>query len=256
MQGSRRALPLAALVAALALGCSQPVQHGLDEGAANEVVTALERVGIGAEKLKEEGGEGTFVVRVSRGDAGRSLDLLRSLGLPRGKRAGLSETYRQPSLVPTATEERARFVEALASEIERTLETIEGVVSARVHVVLAEQDPLSLDAKPRVPAQAAVLLKTRAQGAPPIKEADVQRLVAGSVAGLEPARVAVVSTPAPEFAAQPGLAALGPWRVSPGSRGPLLGLLLGALALVAVLGGLLLVSARKLSAQRAGAGPA
>jgi type III secretion protein J len=243
------------LLALLACACSVPVQHGLDEPAANEVLSALERAGIGASKTRDEasGVENGFVVRVAGSDGSRALELLRSLGLPRSRRSGLAELYGQPSLVPTATEERARFLEALGSEIERTLETIDGVVSARVHLVLAESDPLAGDARPRVPAQAAVLLKLRAGGAAAIKEGDVRKLVAGSVPGLEPASVAVVVTAAPEWSgAAPALVALGPVRVAPGSRGVLLGTLGALTGTVAVLALVLLFLARRLAAtQRA-----
>ncbi len=237
------------LLAALAIGCSTPIRHGLDEPAANEVTTALERAGIGAQKVHDEtsGGAG-FVVKVSQSDAVRALELLQALGLPRGRRTGFAEVYAQPSLVPTATEERARYVEALSGEIERTLEAIEGVIGARVHLVLAESDPLAVDGKPRVPAQAAVLLKARTGLV--LKEMDVQKLVAGSVPGLQPASVAVVMTPAPEgpSATQPALAAVGPLRVAPGSRGVLLGGAVAALGLLAALAALLLVTARRLAA--------
>jgi type III secretion protein J len=243
----RRLLVLALLLA----GCTVPVQHGLDEPAANEVVSALERASIGAEKTREEGGNSAaFVVSVARADAGRAMELLRTLGLPRSRRSGLAEMYGQPSLIPTPTEERARFLEALGSEIERTLEAIEGVVSARVHLVLSETDPLAVDGKPRIPAQAAVLLKTRSGGAPPIKESDVQKLVAGSVPGLQPAAVAVVVTLAPEWSGggAPSLIALGPLRVAPGTRPVLIagaGILLGLVALLALI---LLITVRKLAA--------
>jgi type III secretion protein J len=242
------------VLAILAGGCAVPVQHGLDEPAANEVVTALERAGIAASKARDEGAEAGFVVRVAGSDGSRAMELLRSLGLPRSRRSGLAELYGQPSLVPTATEERARFLEALGSELERTLETIDGVVSARVHLVLAESDPLALDGKPRVPAQAAVLLKIGGGGAPPLKEAEVQRLVAGSVPGLEPAAVAVVVTPAPAWsgAAAPALVAVGPVRIAAGSRGVLLGTLGALTGTVAVLALVLLFLARRLAAtQRA-----
>jgi type III secretion protein J len=250
-----RWLPLLlAALGLLAAACTVPVQHGLDEGAANEVVTALERAGVGAAKEKEEGAAAaTFLVRVGRGDSGRAMELMRALGLPRRARQGFAETYAQPSLVPTATEERARYLEALGSELERTLETIDGVVGARVHIVLPETDPLAVDGKPRVPAQAAVLLKARG-GAPPVKEADVQKLVAGSVPGLQPAAVAVVLTAAPDGPAPgaPALAPLGPLRLAPGSRGLLVGGLGVGLLVVAGLAVALLVLARRVAAlQRA-----
>jgi type III secretion protein J len=237
----------------LVLGCSTPIQHGLDETAANEILTSLERASIPASKNRDE--DGAFAVSVSRADAVAAMELLRSLGLPRGRRAGFGDVYKQPSLVPTPTEERARYVEALAGEIARTLETVEGVVSARVHLVLPELDPLAADGKPRVPAQAAVLLKTRAGRPLPIAEADVQKLVAGSVPGLEPAAVSVVVTSA---AAAPagrgsGLVALGPLLLTPDSRSSLLAVAVGVLALVVVLAALLLLLARRLAAaQRKG----
>jgi len=231
----------------LAAACSTPIRHGLDESSANEVVTALERAGIGAEKLRDDTSAAAFIVRVAQGDAVRALDLLHALGLPRGRRAGFAEVYAQPSLVPSATEERARYVEALSGEIERTLETIDGVAGARVHLVLEETDPLAGDGKPRVAAQSAVLIKTRA-GANVLTEADVQKLVAGSVPGLSPSAVAVVVTTAADPQAAGNLSPLGPLRVSPGTRPLLLGTLVVTLVVLAALAFLLLFTARRLAA--------
>ena len=182
------------------------------------------------------------------------MELLRSLGLPRSQRSGLAEMYGQPSLVPTATEERARFVEALGNDIERTLETVEGVVSARVHITLAESDPLAADTKPRVPAQAAVLIKAKAGPLLTLKDTEVQKLVAGAVPGLAAEKVAVVVTVAPEFSggnAAP-MTTFGPIRVAPGSRLVLASAFAALLGLVAILAMVLLFTARRLAAvQRA-----
>ncbi len=230
--------------------CQVNVQQGLDEPSANEVVTALERNGIGAKKEKGEGQEGGYIVQVGQSDVARAMELMHSLGLPRSERRGLAETYGQPSLVPSPTEERARFQKALANDIEKTLETIEGVVSARVLLSLAEYDPLSADARPRVQASASVLLKTRAGVALGIQAADVQKLVAGSVPGLPPANVAVVDTPAPEWtgAGAPTMIAMGPLRMSPNSQKVLVGVFLGILGVVAALALFLLFTARRLAA--------
>ncbi len=244
-----------AVWAAIALaGCSSSVLHGIDERAANEATAALERAGIGAEKLPEEtaaaaGTTATFTVRVATGDANRAIDLLHALGLPRERRRGFAETYGQPSLIPTPSEERARYLNATAGEIEKTLETMDGVLGARVHLVLEEADPLALEGRPREPARAAVLIRAR-PGAPGIAEGDVQRLVAGSVAGLDAESVAVVVTAAtdPPQAAGAALAPLGPLRITTGTRPVLIGLLSGALALLGLMAGLLLVLARRLAA--------
>jgi type III secretion protein J len=236
------------IVVVVALGCSMPIQHGLDESAANEMLTSLERAGIPASKSRDD--DGAFAVVVAKTDALRAMEFMRALGLPRGPRAGFSEIYKQPSLVPTPTEERARYVEALAGEIARTLENVEGVVSARVHLVLPEPDPLAVDGKPRVAAQAAVLLKTRAGRPAPIGEQDVRKLVAGSVPGLDMSAVAVVVTPAPEIPAASGanLVAFGPLRMTADSRTTFVFGLAALCTLIALLASLVLVLSRRLAA--------
>jgi type III secretion protein J len=248
----RRAAAAAAILAVACAvgGCSTSILHAIDERAANETVGALERAGIAADKVPDEGGAktGSFTVRVSRGDGARALDLLRALGLPRARRHGFTEAYGQPSLIPSTSEERARYVDALAGELEHTLQEVDGVVSARVHLVLEETDPLAVDAKPRTPARAAVLLAV-GPGRTPLPEADVQRLVAGSVPGLDPAAVAVVVTIAPAATqAQATFASVGPLRVAPGSRALLVAGLLVALGVLGLMAGLLLLTARRLAA--------
>ena len=255
-------LPVLVLVAAaVAAGaCSTNILHGVDERSANEATAALERAGIGAEKQPDEGaaaGAGaTYTIRVVHADGTRAVDLLRALGLPHDRRRGFAETYGQPSLIPTPSEERARYIDALAGEIERTLESADGVVSARVHLVLEESDPLSADARPRNPARAAVLLKAR-PGMAPFSDSDIQKLVAGSVAGLDPKAVSVVMTAAadPGGATAASLAALGPLRITPGTRPLLLAGLAAGLAVLALLATLLLLTARRIAAlERAAAG--
>jgi type III secretion protein J len=233
--------------------CSTNVLHGIDERAANDATAALERAGIGAEKVPDEGtssaGGASYTVRVAHGDGTRAVDLLGALGLPHDKRRGFAETYGQPSLIPTPSEERARYLDATAGELERTLETVDGVVSARVHLVLEETDPLAIDVKPKSPARAAVLLKTR-PGAAPIAAADVQKLVAGSVAGLDAAAISVVLTSAadPSEVAAAVVTPLGPLRITPGTRPLLVAALVAVLLLLALLATLLLVTARRLAA--------
>jgi len=235
----------ALILLVLVLGCSTPIRHGLDEPAANEVVGALERAGIGAEKARDEAsGPTSFLVRVAQGDAVRALEVLHTLGLPRGPRTGFADLYGHASLIPTPTEERARYLEALSGEIARTLETVDGVVNARVHLVLEEVD--GLEGKPRIPPQAAVLLKTR--GAAAIQEPDVKKLVAGSVPGLKVEAVAVVTTPAGEVKEGATLATVGPMRVTTGTKGVLVAALAVGLGVLALLAVLLFFTARRLAA--------
>jgi type III secretion protein J len=248
---NRGVVVLASVIALSATACTTNILHGIDERSANEATSALERAGIGAEKVLDEGagaGAAGYTIRVARADGSRAVDLLRALGLPRDRRRGLAETYGQPSLIPTPSEERARYLDAIAGEVERTLESADGVVDARVHLVLEETDPLAPAGKPRTPARAAVLLKVRA-GKAPLTESDVQKLVSGSVAGLESAAVAVVMAASPEASDAPAaLSAVGPLRISPGTRPLLLVALAITGAILAALAILLLLTSRRLSA--------
>jgi type III secretion protein J len=232
----------------LGLGCSTAIQHGIDEAAANEVLTSLARAGIPASKARDEDG---YSISVAAGDALGAMELLRSLGLPRSPRSGLGEVYKSASLLPTPTEESARYVAGLSGEIERSLEAFDGVALARVHLVLPEHDPLSIDGAPRVPARAAVLLKLRAGQAVLVGEAEVRKLVAGSVPGLDPAAVAVVLTMTTAVAPasrEPSLVALGPWRMTAATRASVVAVGTALLAALVVLAALVLLLARRLAA--------
>ena len=106
-----------------------------------------------------------------------------------------------------------------------------------------DADPRALENRPRAGARAAVLVKT-APGRTPLSESDIQKLVAGSVPGLEPHAVAVVLLAAPASAepASGALAAVGPFRVTPASRAPLITVFALALTSIGVLGALLFVN--------------
>jgi type III secretion protein J len=223
------------VLASLAVGCSGvDLQSGLEERQANQAVVALDQAGIAAEKMREEGGRvPTYRLRVPRGDAAQALKVLQAHELPREAPKGVLEVLGQPSLIPTATQERALHVSALSGELARTLETIDGVLAARVHLSLPDDNPLR-EAERRARPSASVLIKARPGTA--LAENDVKRLVAGSVDGLDLAQVSVVVTvgqPAQPLQAA-DLAAVGPFRVARSSRAPLLGTLVAAL--VAIIG--------------------
>ena len=80
-------------------------------------------------------------------------------------------------LVVAPVEEKALFLEALQGEIAHTLENVTGVVTARVHVALPEQDLSGQNPKPP---KGSVMLEYHADaaGEAPIRAEDVARLVA------------------------------------------------------------------------------
>jgi type III secretion protein J len=217
---------LALLVVALA-ACSVSVANGLDETDANRIVLALDRASIDATKEGDPVAEGKFRVLVPRDDAARALAAMRDEELPRPHAAGVLDAMGKGALVPSETAEHAELVAGLAGDLGRTLEGVDGVLSARVHLNLPAADPLREG--PPAKASAGVLLEHRGS-TPPLSVDSVQRLVAGGVGGLSPVDVTVVmvSRPAPAIAPESEIAHVGPIAVARASA-RLLQLALGSL---------------------------
>jgi type III secretion protein J len=114
--------------------------------------------------------------------------------------------------VPTPVEERARWLHALSGELARSVEALDGVVEARVHLGLPSDDPLhpGLRAAPR----AAILVKCRPASCAALRELEpgLRQLAAGAAEGLSPEAVAVVIA---EAAAPPAQARTPGWRWGP-----------------------------------------
>ncbi len=245
-----RLRPLSAGFFALLLaGCAVPVAGGLDEDDANRIVVALDHAAVDATKEVDPQVEGHYRISVARDDVARSLAAMQDEALPRPRPSGVLEAMGKGSLVPSETAEHAELVAGLAGDLERTLEGVDGVLSARVHLNVAAPDPLSPGPPPK--ATASVLVEHRGT-TPPVSEGSIQRLVAGGVAGLAPADVSVVmvSRPAPPATPDRGLAHLGPIAVARASRPLLQLLLLGLVALVGVFGAATIYFAQRARASR------
>jgi type III secretion protein J len=250
-----RAPFLAAALFLSALGCAVPVAGGLEEPDANRIVVALDHAKIDATKEVDPGGEGKLRVTVARDDVPRALQAMQGEGLPRPRPRGVLDTMDKGSLVPSQAQEHAQLVAGLAGDLERTLEGVDGVLAARVHLNLPSKDPLR-DA-PVAKSSASVLVEHRGT-TPPLTSDAIQRLVAGGVGGLSPVDVAVVTIPhlAPAHAGETELSHVGPIAVARGSLRPLQVALVGLVLLVAVLAGVtLLLYTRLLRARTAEPGP-
>jgi type III secretion protein J len=192
------------------MACAVPVANDLDEPTANRVVAALGRNGVAADKQRDPSNEGRFGVDVGRGDASFALSIMAREELPRQSAPGLAESLSQNSFIPSRSDERARLLLGTATELERSLLGLDGVISARVHLAVPQSDPLDPAAPLQVPT-ASVLIK-HGGAAPPISSRDVSQLVAGAVQGLLPEHVTVLLKPVAEPVERTGteLVRLGP----------------------------------------------
>ena len=187
------ALKLAAalLIPALLLaGCQADLYTKLTETEANEIVALLYRKGISANRTAAK--DGTSTVRVEEGSFADAVALLNSAGLPHPKFATMGDVFPDTKLVSSPVEERARFIYALSQELSKTLSEIDGVITARVHLVLPKNDPLREDAKP---SSASVFIKHDRNIAVASLLPQIKTFVTNSIEGLTYEKVSVVFVP-------------------------------------------------------------
>lgn len=197
-----RAWFVLALVALVLAGCGRKVElmAAMPETEANEVLAALQNAGIAADKVP--GKEGMVGVTIDADKVGRAVDLLREKGLPRERFAGMGQVFRKEGLISSPLEERARYLYALSQELGATLSQIDGVVVARVHVVLPERNTTG---DPAVPSSAAVFIKHQEGYNLDTVQPLIRRLVTNSIPGLTADKVSIVLV-----AAQPARAGNAP----------------------------------------------
>lgn len=226
----RRATLLVAL--ALALGaCKTDLYTKLSEREANEMVALLLDRGIDAARIGVK--DGTSTVQVEQTRFAQAVEILKAAGYPQPSFASMGEVFKGGGLVASPTEERARYIYALSQELSKTVSGIDGVLSARIHVVLPKNDLLKQDS---TPSSASVFI--RYDQAVPVKSLlpQIKMLVANSIEGLNYEKVSVVFVPVD----RPPMDREAPLRERPvGGLDPVLGLALaaGAVVLLALAGG-------------------
>lgn len=247
----------AVLAASMALGlgaagCSVPVEVALDDAEANRVFLALDHAGVDALKEPDPTGEGRWRIRVAREDVSRAIVAMRDDALPRAEPAPTDGA--KGALVPSEASEQAQALAATAQSLRGSLESVEGVLAARVHIAAppAATGLLREAAPPFARGSASVLFEYRG-ATPPLSADAVQRLVAGAVAGLASTDVSVVMVP---FAAAPPaqggvLAHVGPIAVARSSVGRLEAALAALVSLVGILAAAVLALAARVSRLRA-----
>jgi type III secretion protein J len=161
-----------------ACGAEVPLQTGLIDADANEVLTLLRRNGISATKLRSKEG---VTLLVKEDNLARSGELMRAAGLPKRTLSNLGQMFKKEGMISTPLEERARYLHGLSQELEYTLAQIDGVITARVHIVLPER---VAPGEPVQPSSASVFIKHQLPFDEDLVVPRVRRMVANSIPGL------------------------------------------------------------------------
>ena len=233
LQSPRRLRRLAAVFALLLVltGCKTDLYAGLGERDANEMAAILLDSGIDVDR--EIAKDGTITLLIEKDDFARSVHLLMQAGYPREPFMDMGQVFGRDGLISSPAEERARFIFALSQELSDTLSRIDGVLSARVHIVLPDNNPFR---KAATPSSASVFIRHLANADLGLLVPEIKTLVANGIEGVVYDSVSVALFQARSDTVRsemPRLTTLAGIRIDPASYGIAVALLAG-LAILAV----------------------
>jgi len=174
-----RVLILVPLAWSLA-GCKDTLYSRLSEAEANDMVLVLQIAGIGVDKHRLD--EKTWEVRVQSSDMAAALAALKEAGMPKASHTEIGDLFKKQGLVSSPFEQRVRYLHGVSQELSHTLSQIDGVVSARVHIVIPSP---SGDSPGDAKASASVFIKHRKEVNLESQAIAIKQLVANGVDGLD-----------------------------------------------------------------------
>ncbi|MCG7984712.1 MAG: type III secretion inner membrane ring lipoprotein SctJ [Candidatus Thiodiazotropha lotti] len=183
-----RIITLVAFVLLFLSGCNdEALYSGLDEVEANEIIALLSNAGIISHKTRNS--DERYTVATNRNDFADAIDLLKTNGYPKNRFETLGEVFKKEGFVSSPLEERARLNYAQSQELSRTIESIDGVILARVHLAIPKENKLESEVKP---SSASVFIKYRRGIDLSDRESQIKALLVNSISGLPYENVTVV----------------------------------------------------------------
>ncbi len=173
----------------LLTACQEELYSGVSEREAAEMWAVLLRNGIDSDKVSDHNGT---ALHVEKSQIAVAVTILKECGLPRAKYQSVTDVFGE-GLIPSPVEERVRREHAINQSLAETLSILEGVIAARVHVVLPEKTPFAGDMKP---SSASVVIKHRPDANLENLKAEIKQIVAKSAEGLDYEHVNVMTTAA------------------------------------------------------------
>lgn len=177
-----------------------PLYSQLSPSSASEILSSLEQAGMTAQ-LSADGSS----ISVAQDDLARARMALADRGLPNEGVPGWELFDDSTGLGMNTFLQRVNRLRALEGELARSIQTIEGIDAARVHLVLPEREAFSRN---RPEPSASVIVRGSASHDISMRQAmSIRALVASAVADLSGNRVTVLSASGETILAEDGVGA-------------------------------------------------
>ncbi len=176
------------LLILLATGCGKvDLYSDVPEQEANEMMAILIEHQISCSKQPGEE-EGSWKLTVKSAGFSKAVEILSELGRPRQKFVTLQELFPKMGLVSSPAEQRIRLTYGLEQSLAKTISGLPKVVSARVHLVLPNNNPFG---KSLQPSSASVVVIHRPDSDVESSIPLIKQIVIGGVAELKVDAVSV-----------------------------------------------------------------
>jgi type III secretion protein J len=184
--------------ALLLSACQSDLYGGLNEDDANEMLAILIHDGLAAAKVRAK--DGTTSIFIDQAQFATAVDVLKAHGLPRTKFATINDVFQPSGLIASPMQEQARYIWAIGQELSKTVSQIDGVLTARVQVVLPDNDLMKREV---TPSSASVFIRYDEGSQASTLVSQIKSLVANSVQGLSYEKVSVTLVPVPHVEPPP-----------------------------------------------------
>ena len=182
---------VASVLLCLLAGCKVELYAQLDEQQGNEMLALLLNNGISSSK--SAGKDNMISLYVDEKKIPEAVEVLQRNGFPKDKFAAINDIFGNDKLIYTPFEDRARYNYGLSQEIAETLSQVDGVMAARVHLVMPEEKRRD---EPTNPASAAVFVKYNPAFDLNVHIPEIKTIVANGIADMSYENVSVALFPA------------------------------------------------------------
>jgi len=172
--------------------CQMELYSNLSENDVNNMLSIMLSNGVDSEKVIDKK-TNSYKLMIDKSKIPEAISLLKEHGFPREKVTGVKDLFKKEGLVSSPMEERVRYIYALSQSVQETLSQIDGVLTARVHIVMPENNPFVDSNKP---SSASVFIKYHPSSNIKNIKSKIKLIVEKSIEGLTYEKVSVVMLPA------------------------------------------------------------